>query len=98
MNCKCYGNNHNNQMIGATMSGCGFFCKLGRGLKKAANFVNDLGLLPPGINVLVNAGANLMGANNADDTTSSYNPGDYSARQLNQRINNNRIGRVPNVF
>ena len=95
MNCKCQGCNYNNNVMGATIAGCGFFCKLGRGLKKAANFVNDLGLLPPGINILVNAGAHALGADNADTTQAG---GDNTARQLNQRINNNRIGRVPNVF
>jgi len=82
-------------MMGATMGSCGFFCKLGRGLKKVSNFVNDLGLLPPGVNVLVNAGAHALGADNADTTSSG---GDNTARQLNQRISNNRVGRVPTVF
>jgi hypothetical protein len=78
-------------MIGA----CGFFCKLGRGLKKVSNFVNDLGLLPPGVNVLVNAGAHALGADNADTTQTG---GDNTARQFNQRVSNNRVGGIPTVF
>ena len=103
MNCKCYGNNHNNQMIGATISGCGFFCKAGKLIKKGVKIASDLGLLPPGLGILINAGANALGAENADDTpaqppTAPAQAPDYSARQLNQRISNNRTGRIPTVF
>jgi hypothetical protein len=94
MNCKCYGNNHNNQMIGATMSGCGFFCKAGRLLRQAIGVASDLGLLPPGIAILGNAAATALGADNVDTPTQAP----AAPRQLNQRINNNQIGRVPNVF
>ena len=94
MNCNCKGCNYNNQVMGSTIGKCGFFCKVGRGVKKVANFVNDLGLLPPGINVLVNAGAHALGADEPDAPTAPTQAPDNSARQLNQRGLNSRMGNI----
>jgi len=96
MRCKCQGNYHN-QMMGSAIGGCGFFCKLGKGIRAVGNFAGGLGLLPPGVNVLINLGTHAMGADNPPD-----NPTDKE-RKNNQQIPFNpfmvsEIGRVPNVF
>ena len=97
MNCKCQGCNYNNKVMGATIAGCGFFCKAGKLIKKGASILSDLGLLPPGVGILINAGADLMGAGNADTSEPAQAPRNLQ-RQVNQNISNNRVGPVPTVF
>jgi hypothetical protein len=82
--------------MGSVIGNCGFFCKLGRGIRKVSNVVNSFGLLPPGVNMLVNAGTNLMGADNRDGP--DFTEETTHMRQLNQQVTNNRIGRIPTVF
>jgi hypothetical protein len=92
MNCNCKGCNSNSMAMGAMVSGCNWWCRTGKNIRKAVNFVNNLGLLPPGVNVLVNAGTHAMGADNEPDP--SIPTGE--ARQLNQRGLNSRMGNMYN--
>jgi len=88
MNCNCKGcSNPKYDMI----SGCNWWCRTGKNIRKAVNFVNNLGLLPPGVNVLVNAGTHAMGADNPPDPTI---PTGGELRQLNQRGLNSRMGNI----
>jgi hypothetical protein len=75
--------------MGAMVSGCNWWCRTGKNIRKAVKFVNDLGLLPPGVNVLVNAGTHAMGADNEEAAG-----GDR--RELNQRGLNSRMGNINN--
>jgi len=87
MNCNCKGcSNPKYDMI----SGCNWWCRTGKNIRKAVNFVNNLGLLPPGVNVIVNAGTHLMGADNPPDPTIPTR----ELRQLNQRGLNSRMGNI----
>lgn len=99
MNCRCQGYNTHKMTMGAMVGSCGFFCKLGRGIRKVSNVINSFGLLPPGVNILVNAGTNLMGADNRDGQ-------DFTQETTHQRLNNRvsgyrthkRIGEIPKIF
>lgn len=87
MNCNCKGcRNPQYDTIGK----CNWWCRTGKNIRKAVKFVNDLGLLPPGVNVLVDAGTHAMGADNPPDPTTG------EARQLNQRGLNSRMGNINN--
>jgi hypothetical protein len=84
--------------MGAMVSGCNWWCRTGKNIRKGVKFVNDLGLLPPGINVLVNAATHAMGADNPPEPTGSDNPPipTGEARQLNKRGLNSRLGNINN--
>ena len=79
----------------AAIGKCGFFCKLGRTIKKAAQSVNDWGLLPPGFNQLLQAGGNLLGAGNTD---APPQPPTAAQQERKQLIKNNQLGNIPKVF
>jgi hypothetical protein len=89
MNCNCKGCSNQKYSI---ISGCNWWCRTGKNIRKAVKFVNDLGLLPPGINILVNAGTHAMGADNPPDPEIPTG----EARQLNQLGLNSRMGNINN--
>jgi hypothetical protein len=86
--------------MGAMASGCNWWCRTGKNIRKVVNFVNDLGLLPPGVNVLVNAGTHAMGADN--EKAAGGDKRELNQRNLNSRlgnINNSRkMGEMPKIF
>lgn len=99
MNCKCQGCNSHSRSMGAMIGDCNWWCRAARKVRSVVNFVNDLGILPPGVNVLVNAGTHALGADNTDTPAGGK-------RQLNQRVTNarlagynyKRMGEIPKIF
>lgn len=88
------------------MGRCGFFCGLGRLIKKVSKTLSDAGLLPPFVNVALQSGGNLLGAGNSDtptqSTTQQPSGGFETARQNSlgrvKYHHKHKIGEIPKVF
>jgi hypothetical protein len=90
--------------MGSMIGTCNWWCRTGKNIRKGVKFANDLGILPPFVNVGAGILTSLMGANNSESTTTTtqnQSPLPQGAEQLN-KLNglkkHYRIGQIPTVF
>jgi len=90
--------------MGYMIGSCNWWCRTGKNIRKAVKFANDLGILPPFVNVGTGILTSLMGANNSESTTTTTQQqspmpqGSEQLRRLNGIKKHHIIGQIPTVF
>jgi hypothetical protein len=86
--------------MGSMIGACNWWCRAGNVIRKVSKIASDLGVLPPFINLGVQAVTTVMGANNAPASSSTQTTQTtiQNSDTLNGIKKHYKIGRVPNVF